>query len=63
MTGQSFGDMYIRSESRGKPIPNAVKMTVEGVLAVLSFNTLFTLIGGDFETVLIKNENSHEKKI
>jgi len=38
-------------------------MTVEGVLAVLSIADLFKLIGGDFETVLVKNENSHEKKI
>ena len=48
-------------------------MVGDGVLAILSFSNLFKvsdqiilfskLIGGDFETVMKKNENSHEKKI
>lgn len=38
-------------------------MLSDGVLAELSFTQLFKIIGGDFETALKKNEESHEKKI
>lgn len=32
-------------------------------MAVISFNQIYKLIGGDLETVLKKNIDSHEKKI
>lgn len=33
------------------------------MLATISFQKIFQLIGGDLETTLKKNEDSHEKKI
>ena len=38
-------------------------MINDGVLAELEFSKLFKIIGGDFETAVKKNEESHEKKI
>jgi hypothetical protein len=38
-------------------------MKSDGVLATLEIKAFFKIIGGDYETVLVKNENSHEKKI
>ena len=38
-------------------------MVGDGVLATIPFSSLFKIFGGDLETALKKNENSHEKKI
>lgn len=38
-------------------------MGSDGALATLTFPQIFKIIGGTFQSVLIKNENSHEKKI
>jgi cGMP-dependent protein kinase len=38
-------------------------MVGDGVLATIPYAALFKIFGGDLETVLKKNENSHEKKI
>ena len=38
-------------------------MVRDGVLATISYQSLFKIFGGDLETALKKNENSHEKKI
>lgn len=33
------------------------------MLATITFSSLFRALGGDLETAMKKNENSHEKKI
>jgi cGMP-dependent protein kinase len=63
----------LKAENRTKAMDSEYVMVGDGVLAILSFSNLFKvilryynllkLIGGDFETVMKKNENSHEKKI
>lgn len=37
------------------------KMLTNGVVAMISFVQLYKSIGGDFESTIVKNENSHEK--
>lgn len=38
-------------------------MKKEGVLSVVSFNNLMSIVGQDIENTIKNNQNSHEKKM
>ncbi|CAD8213308.1 unnamed protein product [Paramecium octaurelia] len=61
--GSCFGDQFLQKELYGSPLESAFSMVGDGVLATITYQALFKIFGGDLETVLKKNENSHEKKI
>ncbi|CAD8152969.1 unnamed protein product [Paramecium octaurelia] len=61
--GLCFGDQFLMREKYGQIIDSEYAMVRDGVLATISNQTLFLIFGGDLETALKKNENSHEKKI
>ncbi|CAK66144.1 unnamed protein product (macronuclear) [Paramecium tetraurelia] len=61
--GSCFGDQFLQKELYGSLIESAFSMVGDGVLATITYQALFKIFGGDLETVLKKNENSHEKKI
>nr|CAD79354.1 cGMP-dependent protein kinase [Paramecium tetraurelia] len=61
--GSCFGDQFLQKERYGSPLECAFTMVGDGVLATITFQALFKIFGGDLETALKKNENSHEKKI
>ncbi|CAD8072813.1 unnamed protein product [Paramecium primaurelia] len=61
--GLCFGDQFLMKEKYGQIIESQYEMVRDGVLATISYQSLFKIFGGDLETALKKNENSHEKKI
>ncbi|CAD8173016.1 unnamed protein product [Paramecium octaurelia] len=61
--GLCFGDQFLMREKYGQIIDSEYAMVRDGVLATISYQSLFDIFGGDLETALKKNENSHEKKI
>ncbi|CAD8075753.1 unnamed protein product [Paramecium primaurelia] len=61
--GSCFGDQFLQKELYGSLLECAFTMVGDGVLATITYQALFKIFGGDLETALKKNENSHEKKI
>jgi len=61
--GLCFGDQFLKKEKYGKALESDYVMAGDGVLAIIPYTALFKIFGGDLETALKKNENSHEKKI
>lgn len=49
--------------NKSKVVDVDLKAGSDSVIALMPFTKFFHLIGGDLETVLKKNEDSHEKKI
>lgn len=58
-----YGDEFLPKDKQDKPLKDDIVMEGNGVLSVIPFNVFFKCIGGDLETVIIKNKDGHEKKM
>ncbi|EGR27446.1 protein kinase domain protein [Ichthyophthirius multifiliis] len=61
--GQIFGDYYLLQPNCNKQFEDRIIVEKEAVLSTISFKLFQKCIGGDIETVIKKNENSHELKM
>jgi cGMP-dependent protein kinase len=51
------------SQNKAKRVESALRVGSDSVMAVITFQRILQLIGGELEQVLKRNEQSHEKKI
>lgn len=58
-----FGEEFLLSTKREKLMEYELLSVNEGLLAVIKFKTLFSLIGGSLEEVYDKNLKSHEVRL
>jgi cGMP-dependent protein kinase len=61
--GQSIGDEYIISSMRNKKMDKKIALGSDSVLAIIEYYKIFQLLGGDFESVIKKNQVSQNKKL
>lgn len=61
--GELIGDAYLPEDKNHFAFDDDIVMDGDGVLSTISFKTIIKCIGGNIETVIKKNEDSHEKKM